>query len=408
MNQKKSDIIQEKLINYLQKLYDGESRKKNYENISDILLTVRPKEVNNVLHDFLSQKQNSIEIQDLRLQEKAVAKFIRACGKGLDSVVHKSLPEDHFISLLEKENLVLELKKTDLTHAFKTFVAENRNDNEDRKELLRQLKEISEIKSHYLKLQYSLFPAYEKYVTHPMCTHLMWYIQDEVMTDLKSLILFLEGRQSVEFSDFNQHFGNFFMRLGTLLYRERKILYPVALDEIPELKFKAMYRDVAEHGLSFGITMPDSDLMNILGTEEYSDNSGDKINLSVGKLLPTQIDLMLKTLPLDLTFVDENDKVRYYSQGKERIFPRSPGIIGREVSNCHPPKSLHVVSKIINDFKEKKRSEASFHIKIGEKFIHIQYFALYEAGNYKGVLEVSQNIAPLQALEGEKRLLDED
>jgi DUF438 domain-containing protein len=133
-----------------------------------------------------------------------------------------------------------------------------------------------------------------------------------------------------------------------------------------------------------------------------------EIELSVGKLLPGQIDLLLKNLPVDITFVDENDRVRYYSQGKERIFPRSPGIIGRDVQNCHPPKSVHVVQKIVEDFKARRRTEADFWLELNGEFIYIRYFPLFEGDVYRGVIEVSQNVTEIRKLEGKKVLLDEE
>jgi len=117
---------------------------------------------------------------------------------------------------------------------------------------------------------------------------------------------------------------------------------------------------------------------------------------------------MLRHLPLDVTFVDENDRVLYYSEGKERIFPRSPAIIGRDVQNCHPPKSLHVVNEIVRAFKERTKDVAEFWIQRQDGlFVHIRYFAVRDAeGKYRGVIEVTQEISHLRTLAGERRLLD--
>ena len=129
--------------------------------------------------------------------------------------------------------------------------------------------------------------------------------------------------------------------------------------------------------------------------------------LSQGQLSPEQIDLLFKNLPFDVTFVDENDTVRYYSDTAHRIFPRSPGIIGRKVQNCHPPKSVHVVEDIIQSFRDQKKDVAEFWIQVSGQFVHIRYFPLYDqAGSYKGVIEVSQEISDIQKLEGERRILD--
>jgi DUF438 domain-containing protein len=131
------------------------------------------------------------------------------------------------------------------------------------------------------------------------------------------------------------------------------------------------------------------------------------IPLATGQLTVEQIDLMLKALPIDITFVDENDKVAYFSDTKDRIFPRSPAIVGREVQNCHPQKSVHIVNQIVKAFKDKTKDVAEFWIQKDGLFIHIRYFPVYDAeGRYRGVIEVSQELSKQRALEGERRLLD--
>nr|MBP6551246.1 DUF438 domain-containing protein [Flavobacterium sp.] len=126
-----------------------------------------------------------------------------------------------------------------------------------------------------------------------------------------------------------------------------------------------------------------------------------------GYMTVEQVNLLLKTMPLDLTFVDENDKVIFYNRGEERVFPRSAGIIGREVKFCHPPKSVGTVLKIIESFKNGTQNEASFWINFKERLIYIRYFAVRDADkNYRGVIEISQDITDIKKIEGEQRLLD--
>jgi hypothetical protein len=133
------------------------------------------------------------------------------------------------------------------------------------------------------------------------------------------------------------------------------------------------------------------------------------LGLSTGQMTLEQINLMLTHLPVDLTFVDEDDRVAYYSEGPERIFPRSPAIIGREVRNCHPPKSVHIVNKILDAFKSGARGTAEFWIELGGRFIYIRYFAVRDSnGYYRGTLEVSQDLTEIRKLEGQQRLLDWD
>jgi hypothetical protein len=126
-----------------------------------------------------------------------------------------------------------------------------------------------------------------------------------------------------------------------------------------------------------------------------------------GEINIEQLELIFDNLPVDITYVDDNDTVVYYSDPKHRIFPRTISIIGRKVQNCHPHDSVHIVNKIVESFKSGKKDEASFWIKMGDKFILIKYIALRNSKNeYKGVLEVSQEVSDIRKLKGEKRLLD--
>ena len=128
--------------------------------------------------------------------------------------------------------------------------------------------------------------------------------------------------------------------------------------------------------------------------------------LTTGGLTLEQLNMMLTALPIDFSFVDEHDRVRYYSEG-ERIFPRSPGVIGRKVQNCHPPQSVHKVQQIIDAFRSGEKSTADFWIELGGKFLHIRYFAVHDrAGAYRGVIETVQDVTGIRALQGQRRLVD--
>ena len=131
------------------------------------------------------------------------------------------------------------------------------------------------------------------------------------------------------------------------------------------------------------------------------------LGLGTGHLSLEEIKTMINTLPLDITYVDENDRVRFFSNPEDRFFPRSKAIIGRTVQNCHPPESVDTVEKILESFKSGEKDKARFWIQMKGKFVLIEYYALRDqAGNYKGTLEVSQDITELRELEGEQRLLD--
>lgn len=135
--------------------------------------------------------------------------------------------------------------------------------------------------------------------------------------------------------------------------------------------------------------------------------SAESWPFDTGNLTPEQVNLILTHLPLDLSFVNERDEVVYYSATRDRIFPRSPGVIGRKVQKCHPPKSVHIVQQILDDFRSGKKDVAEFWLTVQGRFVHIRYFALRDAsGLYRGCLEVTQDVTGIRALTGEKRLLD--
>ena len=203
-----------------------------------------------------------------------------------------------------------------------------------------------------------------------------------------------------------------------MIFLEKKILYPTCLRKLNESIWTDIKQGESEIGYAWIKPSALYDLQIVKSTGGYQPsaskskkeeefNMSNSIPLSQGQLTVEQIDLMLTNLPVDITVVDENDTVLYYSATKDRIFPRSPAVIGRKVQNCHPPKSVHVVENIIQSFREKKKTDAAFWIKMDEKLIYIRYFPLFDAsGNYRGVIEVTQEVSDIQKLEGERRILD--
>jgi len=125
-----------------------------------------------------------------------------------------------------------------------------------------------------------------------------------------------------------------------------------------------------------------------------------------GDLRKEVLDALLETLPVEISFVDESDTVRYFNKDGNRIFPRPPSVIGRKVQDCHPKKSLHKVNQILDDFKNNRRDVAEFWIDLHGRKVYIRYFAVRSKdGKYLGCLEVTQDITDIKKIEGEKRLL---
>jgi uncharacterized protein len=149
--------------------------------------------------------------------------------------------------------------------------------------------------------------------------------------------------------------------------------------------------------------------------KSISDGQADKLlPLQVGALTLEQITQIFRHLPVDVTFVDDGNDVRFYSGGKHRVFERTPDVIGRNVMNCHDPSSVQTVFKILEDFRAGTRDTAEFWIQTKpetpeNRIIHIRYYAVRDtARKFYGTLEVTQDVTDIQKLTGERRLLDEE
>ena len=280
---------------------------------------------------------------------------------------------------------------------------------EHRQALGELIDQLSEINTHYTRKENQLFPMLEAHhFTGP--SQVMWSIHDDIRANMK------QAREAFAGNDPAQTVTSLkeaIQAIRDMIYKEEHILFPTSLDMLTDSEWVKVKEGEADIGFAWVvpdqgwpeeiIEEPEAEPTEPL--EALTDVAG-ALGLDTGRMNLEQINLMLTHLPVDLTFVDENDRVAYYSEG-ERIFPRSPAIIGREVRNCHPPKSVHVVNKILDAFKSGDRDTAEFWVQLGEKFIYIRYFAVRDAkGFYRGTLEVSQDVSQISKLEGQQRLLD--
>jgi uncharacterized protein len=252
---------------------------------------------------------------------------------------------------------------------------------------------------HYQRKENVLFPYLEKHGFSGPST-VMWAIHDDIRAALKQLLAALSGQADP--GQVAAVLDPLADAMRQMIYKEENILFPTALQMLTPDEWAA----IAAVG-----QQPSAADLPIASAS----NSAQLIPLEVGGLTAQQIGLLLTHLPMDVTFVDEEDEVRFYSAGSERVFDRQPAIIGRKVQQCHPPTSMHRVQRILDDFRTGRRSTAEFWIQMGApngqgcRFIHIRYFALRDAqGVYRGTLEVTQDVTGIRQLEGERRLLDED
>lgn len=316
-----------------------------------------------------------------------------------------SAPPGHPVYTFMKENRTAER----IVQEIKTILEklcdtpEKETFRQQKKPLLGLIDQLADINLHYLRKENQLFPVLELHgISGP--SEVMWAIHDDIRQTLKY------SRAQIAELQVPLVYGTIKYLLQSIvdmIYKEEHILFPMSMEMLTEADWMKVRKGEDEIGYAW--VRPEEGWMSGAAPAAVEERAAGGITLSTGSLTPEQIDLLLTHLPVDISFVNENDEIVYYSQTKERIFPRSPGVIGRKVQKCHPPKSFHVVQRILDEFKAGTRDAADFWIQMKGKFLHIRYFAVRDSsGNYRGTMEVSQDVTGIRKLEGEQRLLDWD
>ncbi|UTR15911.1 DUF438 domain-containing protein [Salipaludibacillus sp. LMS25] len=269
--------------------------------------------------------------------------------------------------------------------------------------LLDDLTRLLKIDNHYSRKENLLFPYLEKYgIFGP--TKVMWGVDDRIRDAIKAAKLKLET-DSWEMSELLEAIDYIISEVSEMIFKEENILLPMALEKLTEDEWLKIEREGDVIGYTF-ITPPSpwQPAREDLQSEGFMKDG--VVQLETGIMSVQQLELMMNHLPVDITFIDEHDVVRYFSHGKERIFHRTKTVIGRSVQNCHPPQSAHIVNALLDDFKSGKKDVEDFWIPFKDKFVLIRYFAVRDKeGNYRGTVEFTQNIKSIQEISGEKRLM---
>ncbi len=316
-----------------------------------------------------------------------------------ESAEKVDVPAGHPVHTMREENRVLSSLLDDWNKLLSD--SPERDGYWDEVSLL--LNRISEMEKHYLRKENQLFPMLEKRgFTGP--TQVMWGIHDEVRALLKSLRSDIDSRNH---GSLKEHGTEAARMMKEMIYKEENILFPTSLDLLEEEDWIRVRHGEEELGWAFSVKPTANWPSDDLAVQKTSDSG--KFELDTGALSVDEINLVFGHMPIEVSFVDHEDTVRFFSRGKHRIFPRSPGVIGRKVQNCHPPKSLHMVQRILDAFKAGEKDKAEFWINFKERLIHINYFAVRdEKGAYRGTLETVQDVTDIKNLKGERRLLDWD
>lgn len=338
---------------------------------------------------------------------KGLCSFHARMMGGAVSDVEEEMPAGHPVHTLKAENAALDEHAAKLEKLL--LGLGHRQDEETlsavRADLTGALDAFGQLEIHYQRKENQLFPFLEKHdITAP--PQVMWAVHDDIRAMLKQT---WEALDAGDVTALQKHAAELVHEFREMVYKEEKILVPLCLDTFSVAEWWEIRQ--GESDIGYALVTPGDDWQpskDELASDEVKPQTDalQRLPLDTGMLSLPQINLLLRHLPVDITFVDEHDEVRYFSDTPDRIFPRSPGIIGRKVHNCHPPKSVHIVEEILATFKSGEQDTAEFWIQLDGRFLHIRYFAMRDPlGKYRGCLEVSQDVTETRALEGQRRLL---
>lgn len=311
----------------------------------------------------------------------------------IHGIVGDYLKPGHPVHVMKDENRGIEDTLNDIQKAI---------EEDNRFALLSSLNILWDIDKHYSVKENCYFPLMEKYgFTAP--PQVMWGVDDEIRDDLKS---FKQGVEKglIDVDAFNE----VRKRIEDMIFKEEQILLPMILDVFTEDEWLQIAHDTKEIG--YCIRVPEAKWIPNRKSfvDQYREDralKSDNMHFKIGHLTMEELEGIMNHLPIDMTFIDKDDTVKYFNQAPDRVFVRSASVIGRTVQNCHPPRSVGTVESMLEDFKSGKSKSESFWIQMGEKFIHISYYAIFNDTNeYIGTLEVSHDVKQYRDLEGEKRL----
>ena len=397
---------QKVLKELIMELHAGKTVEEVKSRFEELIKGVSASEISEMEQALIMEGMPVEEIQ--RLCDVHAAVF-----KGSIEDIHKVRKPDetpgHPVHTFKLENRELEkLINERLKPHLAGFRASDNSENIYK--LLEDINLLLDIDKHYSRKENLLFPYMEKYgITAP--PKVMWGVDDEIraaIKEIKGMLQDYKGEKEQVYTKADEAAG----RVIEMIFKEENILFPMVLETLTEDEWMTIESESDEIGYCLteprGKWKPERTDVEEKQKETGQTAADGYLKFETGLLTAKEISLMFNSLPIDITFVDKDGAVKYFSQGKERIFPRTKAIIGRQVHNCHPPASVHIVEKLVEDFKTGKKDSESFWIKMGGRYVYIRYFAIRDDnGDYAGTMEVTQDIQPIQEISGEKRLVSE-
>jgi hypothetical protein len=400
---------QQELKKIIQKLHEGatvEAVKQEFEALTQGISAIEIMEMEQAL---VNEGLPVEEIQRLCDVHASVFKGSIEQIHQTDGFILSDFDEGHPIHTFKKENRVLEKLIEEQILPYLARYTETKA--EQHEELLRgAIDKLKTIDKHYTRKEQLLFPYLEKYdITAP--AQVMWGVDDEIRGYIKNVYTLID-HDLIDLQKLNQAVREVVHHIQEMIFKEEEILLPMALEKLQIEEWKAIEESSSEIGYTLLESVKrwnpkiNADLGTSAQLTDRQEQGNNQVQFDAGSMTPEEINSILNTLPLDMTFVGADNKVKYFTQGKERIFDRPKTIIGREVKHCHPPKSVHVVEQIVEQLRSGQKDYEDFWIKMGSMYVLIRYFAVRNKnGDFLGTLEITQDIKPIQEIEGEKRLM---
>lgn len=392
---------QEQLKTIIKQIHNGLSLEEAKVLFKEQFGTVTTEEITSMEHSLIEEGMDISEVQKLCDVHAAVF-------DGSISDIHKAsdvtnIP-GHPANVLRQENDAIQVL---LDKEIKPYIG---SDDQTSKLMLQiGLERLSEINNHYARKENLLFPGLEKRGVTSI-PKVMWGVDNEIRSSIKKLYTALM-ETDVTIIELTALLEHTITRVEDMITKENNILLPLLVDTLS--LYDWILADEGSDEIGYFLEEPkvrwsqSTTTTSSPNLDEERELTGD-VTFDAGMLSQEEVNAILNTIPFDMTFIDKDGHVKYFTQGKERIFDRPKTILGRHVNMCHPPQSVHVVDAIVNSFKDGSKDHEDFWIDFHNMFVHIRYYAIRDKKNeYLGTLEVTQDIKPIRDLEGEKRLMDQ-
>jgi PAS domain S-box-containing protein len=388
----------------VKQLHDGVPPQEVKEKFKQILKDTSSEDIAKIEQELVKEGMPREELQ--RLCDVHLAVF----GEQLEKQELQT-PPGHPISILMEEHKILTQRAERLGILAKMI--EEACDVVYVGDVLTEVqgivKDFVDAEKHYLREENVLFPMLEKHgITEPPA--IMWMEHNQIRDIKKRLRSLVENWNAISFYDFKTQLGEVAKPLCSILpshfFKENNILFPAALQVVTSEEWEEARKEFDEIGYC---CFTPSHVTVALQTEKRKTQTPPEglLQFETGSLSKEEAEAILDTLPIDISFIDKDDRVKYFNKAEKRIFVRTKAVIGRTVQMCHPQESVHIVNRIIEAFRKGEKDSAEFWITLDNRLVHIRYFAVRDKdGKYLGTMEATQDLTDIKKIEGQKRLLD--